>query len=96
VIRGDGSEQRASRCELQRFPDDVDAGGVLARKGTIRLKYEFDGLGEVRSSFLQRCPLGIGARQLLDVADVPAGNGPKHGGELNGHDRMITPIGNGV
>lgn len=96
MIRGDGSDQCASRWELQRFPDDVDAGGVLARKGTIGLQYEFDGLGEIRSSFLERCSLGIGARQLLDVADVPAGNRPKHGGELNGHNRMITPTGNGV
>ena len=96
MIRGDGSDQRASRCELQWLPDYVNAGGVLARKGTIGLNYQFDGLGEVRPSFFQRCPLGVGAGQLLDVADVPAGNRPKHGGELNAHAGMITPIENGV
>lgn len=96
MIRGDESDRRVSRGELQGFPDDVDAGGILTGECPVRFKDEGNGFFEVRPGFIKGCPLRIGARQFLDVRDVPTGYWAKHGGELDCHEAMIPPSGHGV
>jgi len=96
VIRGDERDRRVSRGELQGFPDDVDAGGILTGECPVRFKDERHGFFEVRPGFVKGCPLCVGARQFLDVRNVSAGYWPKHSGELNRHGAMIPPTGRGV
>ena len=96
MIRGGEPDRRVSRGQLKRFPDNVDAGGLLAGERPVGLKDEGNGFFEVRPGFFKGCPLGIGARQFLDVRDVPTGHRAKHSGELDRHAAMIPPSGFGV
>jgi hypothetical protein len=62
-------------------------GYCLLRERAVGFENELNRLGQISAGLLERCTLGIGARQLLDEADVPEGhlleNGSQFRHELN-------------
>src|SRR5437867_2591659 len=60
------------------------AEGLLSER-PVGLEDQAHGFVEVGSGFLERRPLGVGARKLLHEGDVAFGHLFEHGGQLEGH-----------
>src|SRR5438094_10205071 len=74
------------------------AEGLLS-ECTVGLEDQAYGVVEVGSGFLERRPLGVGARKLLNEGDVAFRHLLEHGGQLEGHgtqsnkDARVMPNG---
>lgn len=76
------------RAQLQRLADDVLPGEFLLGEHPVCLEHELDRLTEVRPRFVERCPLRIGARKLLDERDIPLRDGTENSGQLDLHGHL--------
>jgi hypothetical protein len=63
------------------------------RQNAVCLEHESHGFLQVRSGFIQRSTLRVGARQFLDEPDIAVRNGSEHGRELKLHTPIIALTG---
>jgi hypothetical protein len=86
----DGRVPRASRGELEVFPDDRCVGERLLAEGAIGLENERYRLVKVRARLLERGALRVRARKLLDKGDEAFRYLLEDGRQFERHEEILT------
>src|SRR6266566_9357775 len=68
------------------MPNEVATTKRFLSQRAVGFKNEANSFGEIGTRFLERIPLGVSARELLDECDIALPNLLKHCGQLELHD----------